>query len=351
MRRFRMNRRNAMRGTLAASLLLGTSALWAQGGYRLLRRVPLGAAEGGREYFDYIAFDAGSRRVFVSRGTEFQVLNADTDAVLGTVKGLKRDHGVAVVADLGRGYITDGDAGEVVVFDLKTFRVTARIKADQDADSILYDTVSKRIFTFNGDPGNSTVIDPVKGTVVATLKLGGKPEQAVADGNGMIYANLEDKSEVVAIDSRTLKITARWPVAPAAHPVSIAMDRQTRRLFIGSRGPAMMVMMDAVSGRIIGPGFPIGGRVDTNVFDPATKLAACSTGDGTIHIFHEDSPEKLSEVRTVKTEYGAKTMALDPKTHNLIVDTADFEERQVPGKKGPQRAARPGTLHLLVYGR
>jgi hypothetical protein len=297
-------------------------------------------------------FDAGSRRIYVSHGTDFKVLNADTDAVIGTVGGFKRDHGVAMVPDLGRGYITDGDAGEVVVFDLKTFKATGRIKADQDADSILYDTVSKHVFTFNGDPGHSTVIDPAKGTVVATLDSGGKPEQAVADGKGTIYANLEDKSLVVAIDSRTLKIKARWPVAPAAHPVSIAMDRQTRRLFIGSREPAMMVMMDADSGKIIGPGFPIGGRVDTNVFDPATRMAACSTGDGTVHIFHEDSPEKFSEVQTVKAEYGAKTMALDPKTHNLIVDTADFETVASPaGKKGPQRRAKTGSLHLLIYGR
>lgn len=174
----------------------------------------------------------------------------------------------------------------------------------------------------------------------------------MADGKGMIYDNLEDKNQVIAIDARSLKITVRWPVAPAAQPVSMAMDRQHRRLFIGSRNPKLLVMMDADSGRIIGQPYPIGSRVDTNVFDPETGLVAASTGDGTLHIFHEDAPDKLSVVETVTTEYGAKTMAFDPKTHNLLVDTADFGEPEaVPGKQGAQRRPKPGTFRLLIYGR
>ena len=323
-----------------------------RGGYHLLRKVALAAAPGGGEYFDYLTFDAAARRVYVSHGTEIQVLNGDTDALIGTVSGLKRDHGVAIVTDLGRGFISDGDAGQVVMFDLKTLKTLGEIKADHDADSILYDPASKRVFCFEGDPNSATVIDPATGKVVATLALGGAPEQAVADGKGMIYDNLEDKGEVIALDTRALKITARWPVAPAMQPVSMAMDRQSRRLFIGSRNPKILVMMDADTGKIIGQPFPIGGRVDTNVFDPETRMVASSTGDGTIEIFHEDSPQQLSKVETVTTEYGAKTMALDPKTHNLLVDTADFEEpATAPGKKGPFRRPKPGTFHLLVYGR
>src|ERR1022692_1961983 len=214
-------------------------------GYHLLRKVPLGAAPGGGEYFDYITFDAAARRVYLSHGTEVKVLDADTDKVLGDISGLKRDHGVAIVTELGRGFISDGDAGEVVIFDLNTLKPIGRAKADNDADSILYDPASKRIFVFNGQPNSATVIDPAKGTVVATLPLGGAPEQAVADGKGMIYDNLEDKNEVIAIDSRTLKITARWPVSPGGQPVSIAMDRQHRRLFIGGRNARLLVVMDA----------------------------------------------------------------------------------------------------------
>ena len=339
----------------AFTLLLAGASVFAfqPGGYHLLRKVALSAAEGGGEYFDYITFDAASHRVYLSHGTEVKVLNSDTDEVVGNITGLKRDHGVAIVPELGRGFISDGETGQVVVFELKTLKTIGQVKAEPDADSILYDPASKRIFCFNGDSKSATVIDPAKQTVVATIPLEGAPEQAVADGKGMIYDNLEDKNEVIAIDTRALKITARWPVAPAGQPVSIAMDRAHRRLFIGSRNPKLLVVMDADNGKVIGQPFPIGGRVDTNVYDPDTGLVAASTGDGTLHIFHEDSPDKLSVMETVTTEFGAKTMALDPKTHNLLVDTADFESSAgSPGKPGnPQRRAQPGTFHLLIYGR
>ena len=351
-----MKRRNfALFGAGSCFLLLGTAVLAFQagGGYHLLKKISLGAAEGGGEYFDYITFDAAARRVYLSHGTEVEVLDADSAAAVGKIGGLKRDHGVALVAELGRGFISDGDAGEVVIFDLKTLQTIGRVKAEADADSIIYDAVSKRIFVFNGDPNSCTVIDPAKGTSVAALPLGGAPEQAVADGKGTIYDNLEDKNEVIAIDSRTLKIKARWPVAPAGQPVSIAMDREHRRLFIAGRNPQLLVVMDADNGKIIGQPFPIGARVDATVYDPETGLVASSTGEGTIHIFHEDSPDKLSVVELVKTEFGAKTMALDPKTHNLLVDTADFDAppAATAQKKNPQRRARPGTFRLLIYGR
>jgi YVTN family beta-propeller protein len=340
----------------ACVLLLSAAvvAFQAGGSYHLLKKISLGAAEGGGEYFDYLTLDAAARRVYLSHGTEVEVLDADSGSVVGKIAGLKRDHGVALVPELGRGFITDGDAGQVVIFDLKTLKTIGQVKADTDADSILYDPVSKRVFVFNGDPNSCTVIDPAKGTVVATLPLGGAPEQAVADGKGMIYDNLEDKNEVIAIDSRTLKIAARWPVAPAGQPVSIAMDRERRRLFIAGRSPQLLVVMDADNGKIIGQPFPIGSRVDANVFDPETGLVASSTGEGTIHIFHEDSPDKLSVVEVVKTEFGAKTMALDPKTHNLLVDTADFDPpaAATPAqKRPPQPRPKPGTFHLLIYGR
>src|ERR1017187_10572206 len=224
----------------ACVLLLSAAVLAFQAGgsYHLLKKISLGAAEGGGEYF-----------VYLSHGTEVEVLDADSGSVVGKIAGLKRDHGVALVPELGRGFLTDGDAGQVVIFDLKTLKTIGQVKADTDADSILYDPVSKRIFVFNGDPNSCTVIDPAKGTVVATLALGGAPEQAVADGKGMIYDNLEDKNEVIAIDSRTLKIAARWPVAPAGQPVSIAMDREHRRLFIAGRNPQLLVVMDADNGR------------------------------------------------------------------------------------------------------
>jgi DNA-binding beta-propeller fold protein YncE len=336
-------------------LALGVYALAAAspGGYHLLKTIPLGAAEGGGEYFDYITVDPAARRVYVSHGTEVKVLDADSYAVLGTITGFKRDHGVAVVPELGRGFVSDGDLGEAIIFDLKTFKKIGEVKADKDADSILYDPASKHIFVFNGEPKTATVVDSAKGTVLATIQLGGAPEQAVADGKGMIYDNLEDTNEVVAIDSRAMQVKSRWPVAPAGQPVSIAMDRKTRRLFVSGRNPKLLVVMDADSGKIIGQSFPIGDRVDTTIFDPETKMVASSTREGTIHIFHEDSPDQLSVVETVKTEFGAKTMGLDPKTHRLFVDTSDFDPPGPPTEKqrNPQPRAKPGTFRVLVYGR
>jgi len=257
--------------------------------------------------------------VYLSHGTEVKVLDADRFADVGTITGFKRNHGVALVPELGRGFVSDGDLGQAVIFDLKTFKTLGQVKADDDADSILYDPVSKRIFVFNGRPKSATVVDPAKGTVVSTISLGGSPEQAVSDAKGTIYDNLEDTDEVIAIDSQSLKVKTRWKVAPAGQPVAIAMDRQRRRLFISGRNPKMLVMMDADNGKVIGPPFPIGDRVDTNIFEPETGFVFASTREGTIHVFHEDSPEKLSVVEIVKTEFGAKTMGLDSKTHNLFV--------------------------------
>ena len=350
MKRLRFTR---LVGSSCFLLLAACILAFQSGGYHLLKKITLGAAEGGGEYFDYITFDAAARRVYLSHGTEVQVLEADTGVLVGTISGLKRDHGIALVPELSRGFISDGDAKQVVIFDLKTLNTIGQVKGEADADSILYDSVSKRIFVFNGQPKNCTVIDPVKGEVVATLALGGAPEQAVADGKGIIFDNLEDTNEVIAIDSRSLQIKSRWPVAPAGQPVSMAMDRVHRRLFIGGRNPKVLVVMDADSGKIIGQPFPIGARVDTNIYDPDTALVASSTGDGTIHIFHEESPDKFNVVETVQTEYGAKTMALDPKTHNLFLDTSDFEPPGAATEKqpNPQRRAKPGTFRLLIYGK
>jgi YVTN family beta-propeller protein len=322
------------------------------GGYHMLKKIPLGAAEGGGEYFDYITVDSAARRVYLAHGTEVVVLDLDAGATVGKIGGMKRNHGVALVPELGRGFISDGDAAQVVMFDLKTLKTIGTIKGEMDADSILYEPVSKHVFVFNGDAKSSTVIDPSKGTVIATIPLGGAPEQAVADGKGMIYDNLEDTNEVIALDSRTLKIQSRWKVAPAGQPVSMAMDRQTRRLFIGGRNPKLLVVMDADTGKIIGEPFPIGDRVDTNVFDPEAQLVASSTREGTIHIIHEDSPNKFTSVETVKTEFGAKTMGLDTKTHNLLVDTSDFDTPAPSAQQpNPQPRAKPGTFRLLIFGR
>jgi YVTN family beta-propeller protein len=236
---------------------------------------------------------------------------------------------------------------------MKTLKPTKTIKAEDDADWILYDNASKRIFVFNGSSKTSTVIDPVKGEVIKSIPLGGAPEQAYADGKGMIYDTLQSTNEIVAIDSKEMTVKSRFPVAPSGAPTSITMDRKNRRLFVGGRGPKTLVMMDADTGKVIGEPFPIGDRVDANVFDPETNMVAAATREGTLHIFHEDSPDKLTAVETIKTEFGAKTMGLDPKTHKLFLTTSDFGPAPAPTDKvpNPQPVATPGTFRLLIYGK
>jgi len=329
----------------------------AGGGYHLLKKVPLGAAPGEgatREYFDYVIPDPAARRIYMTEMTRVVVVNADTDEKVGEITGdWKRIHGVALAPETGHGFITDGDAGNIVMFDIKTLKVLKTFKGEEDADWILYDPASKHVFAFNGDAHTSTAIDPVKGEVIKSIPLGGAPEQAVADGKGMIYDTIASTSEIVAIDTHDMTVKSRWPVAPSGQPTSITMDRKTRRLFVGGRKPAMLVMMDADSGKVIGEGFPIGDRVDANTFDAATDTLAAATREGTLHIFHEDSPDKLSVVETVKTEFGAKTMGLDPKTHKLFLTTSDFGPAPAPTEKqpNPQPVAKPGTFRLLVYGK
>jgi DNA-binding beta-propeller fold protein YncE len=336
-------------------LLLGILALASPPAvhYHLLKKAPLGAAAGGgREYFDYLTVDSHARRVYASHGTEVKVADADTGAVVGTIGGLKQCHGIALVEELGKGFISDGGAAKTVIFDMASLKVTGEAKGEEDADSIIYDPVSKHVFVFNGDPKSATVIDPANGTVVKSIAMGGGPEFAVADGKGMIYNNIEDKNELVAIDSSTLTIKSRWPVAPAGQPTALAMDREHRRLFAAGRNPQKLVILDADSGKVI-QSFPISAGADANVYEAETGLIFVATREGMVHIFHEDSPDKYSEVETVKTEYGAKTMALDSKTHNLYLTTADFGPPPAPTaeRPHPNPAPIPGTFHLLIYGK
>jgi len=326
----------------------------AASGYHLIKTIPLPPAPGNTEYFDYITVDPDARRVYVSHATEVVVLNADDYTVAGRIGNLTLCHGVALVKELGKGFITDGEAEKVVVFDMKSLKVTGEIKTNQpDTDSILYDPASKLIFTINGHSANTTVIDPAKEIVVKNIDLGGNNvETAVADGKGMIYGNNVDKNDIVAIDSRALQIKTRWPVAPEGQPTSMGMDRKNRRLVSGGRGPQILVMMDADSGKVI-QSLPITAGVDATIFEPETGLLFVSTREGMLHIYHEDAPDKLSEVETIKTEYGAKTMGLDSKTHNLFLGTSDFNPPAAPTEKQPHPLprAKQGNFRVLVYGR
>jgi DNA-binding beta-propeller fold protein YncE len=331
----------------------GLAAARPPGSYHLLKKYTFSAAEGStREYFDYITVDSPARRVYLSHGTEIKVIDADNGSVVGSITGLKQTHGVAIASEFGQGFITDGAQGKVIIFDLKTLKVTGDAKADKDADSVAYDPASKRVFVMNGDPHSSTVIDAKSGSVVGTIDLSGGPEFAVADGKGTVFVNLEDKSELVVIDSSTLKIKSRWPLAPAGAPTALAMDVAHRRLFSAGRNPQMLVVLDADNGKVI-QSFPITSGVDAAAYEPETGMLFVSTREGFIHIFHEDSPDKYSAVEQVKTEFGAKTMGLDTKTHNVFVDTADFGPAPAPTAERPHPQPGPilGTFHVLVYAK
>ena len=340
-------------GMCGAALLFGGLVFAAppKGGYHLLKKYELGPAPGGKEYWDYMTFDASTRRLFISHNTEVKVVNADTGAIIGSIPDLKRVHGIALVPDLGRGFVSDGGADEAVIFDLKTLKVSGHIKTGGNPDCILYDPASKHIFTMNGKSNDASVIDPATGMVVATIPMGGRPEYAVADGKGMIYDNIEDKDEVVALDSRANAVKARWPIAPSGGATAMDMDVQHRRLFIGGRNKVLAIM-DADSGKVLQT-FPIGDGVDTNIYEPETGLLFTATREGTLHIFHEDTPDRFSVVETVKTEFGARNMALDPMTHRLFIDTADFAPAALPTAEQPKPQPTPvsGTFRLLVYGR
>ena len=335
---------------IATALLVVSAFAATTVSYHLANTYKFGAASGGREYFDYITFDPGSRRLYLSHGTEVLVVNADTGREVGKISGLKLSHGIAVVPEIGRGFISDGAQGKAIIFDLKTLKVLGEANAAPDADCIIYDPASKYIFTFNGDSHNATAIDPATGKDVGTIDLGGGPEFAVADGQGMIYNNLEDKSEVLAIDSRNLTVKSHWPIAPAGAPAPITMDREHRRLFVAGREPAMLVVMNADDGKVI-QSFPISGGADAEVYDPKTGLIFVSTREGWVHIFHEDSPDQYSEAGKVRTEFGAKTMAYDPETKRIFVDTATFEKAPAATKEHPhpRPTPTPGTFHVLVY--
>jgi DNA-binding beta-propeller fold protein YncE len=315
-------------------------------GYHLLKKVVLG----GEGFWDYLTCDSAARRLYVSHSTHVMVLDADTYKVVGDIPDTEGVHGVALAPEFGRGFTSNGRSSTVTIFDLKTLKALQTVKAGEGPDAIVYDPASKRVFTFNGRGQDTTAIDAATGTVAGTIALGGKPEFAVADGEGHIYNNLEDKSTVVEIDSHQLSVTHRWPLAPCEEPSGMAMDVEHRRLFIGCHNQ-MMAVMDADSGKVLAT-LPIGAGVDADRFDPGTQLAFSSNGEGTLTVIREDSPDKFTEVETVETQRGARTMALDTTTHNVFLVTAEFGPPPAPTPEHPRPrpAIKPGSFTLLVFG-
>jgi len=291
--------------------------------YQITKKIPIP----GQGSWDYVTVDEGGRRLYVSHETQVEVLDVDSGAIVGKVDNTPGVHGIAIAPELGRGFVSNGHASTVTIFDLKTLKKIEDVPVGKKPDAIIYDPATTRVFAFNGQGNSATAIQAVDGKVVGTVDLGGGPEFAAADGTGYIYNNLEDESMVLKINARTLKVEQRWPTAPCASPSSMAMDRANRRLFIGCRSKVMAVM-NADNGRVITT-LPIGDHVDATAFDSESQLVFNSNGEGTITVIHEESPDKYSVVETVKTLPKAKTMALDPKTHQLLLPTAEAGQFEV----------------------
>ncbi len=329
-----------------ATIAICARPLAADGDYHLVKKLVLGG-EGG---WDYLICDSDARRLYISRGSHVMVVDADTYAVVGDIPGTDGVHGIALAPEFGRGFTSDGRSNTVTIFDLKSLKVLGTAPTDEGPDAIVYDPASKRVFTLNGRAGTATAIDAETGKPAGSITLGGRPEYAAADGEGHIYNNLEDKSEIIQIDSRKLTVTARWPLAPCESPSGLAIDKEHRRLFAGCHS-RVMAIMDADTGKVLATP-SIGQGVDANRFDPGTQLAFSSNGDGTLTIVHEDSLEKFAPVASVTTQRGARTMALDLKTHRVFLVTAEFgpAPAHTPEQPHPRPQMVPGTFTLLVFG-
>jgi YVTN family beta-propeller protein len=309
--------------TISVLLLMSLAASAYATDYQVIKKIPIP----GQGSFDYLTVDESGRRLYVSHGTQVDIVDIDSGAVVGKVPNTPGVHGIAVVPDIGRGFVSDGQADSVTIFDLKTLKEIARVPTGKKPDAIIYDPATSRVFAFNGASNSATAIAADTGKVAGTVDLGGGPEFAVADGKGFVFNNLEDESLVLKIDANRLKVEQRWPVAPCQSPSSMAMDRETRRLFVGCRNK-LMAVMNADTGQVITT-LPIGDHVDATAFDTDNGLILNSNGEGTITVIHEDSADKYSVVQTVKTLPRAKTMAPDAKTHQLFLSTVESGQFEV----------------------
>lgn len=330
---------------LALCAIFGITT-FAAGPRHLIKTIPVAGDYG----WDYLTADSEARRLYVSHDREVVVLDLDTGAVIGKIPG-KSVHGIAIAKDFGRGFISCTDPGSIVIFDLKTLAVIDRVPVGDDPNVILFDRKTQHIFTADRGSKRVTALDPKTGKVVGTIDgLGGKTEHAASDDAGHIFLNMQDLHTMLKLDSQTLKVLETWPMAPCQQPSSMDMDRAHNRVFVGCRS-GVMAVVDANNGRIVTTQ-PIGTGVDAAEFDPERGLVYFSCGDGTMSVFHEDTPDKYTLVETVKTQAGARTMAIDRKTGRAFLSVAAFGPRPEakPGNPPSRAPMIPGSFSVLVFG-
>jgi DNA-binding beta-propeller fold protein YncE len=327
------------------ALMLMAVSLQAAPSYQVVKKISL-PGDGG---WDYITLDPEARRLYITHSTQVQVFDIDQEKLIGQITPTQGVHGVALAPGLGRGFTSNGQDGTVTIFDIKDLRILDRVAVGgKNPDTIVFDPRTHQVFTFNGKSNDATVIEAANGKVVKRIELGGRPEFAVADGDGFLYVDLEDASHLLKIDTNQLKVVARWPLAPCEEPSSLAMDRPSNRLFVGCRNKVMAVV-DAASGRVVATS-PIGEHVDATLFDVNAGQIFSINGDGTVTVIQEDSLDTYHVVETVPTERGARTGALDPKTHRLYLPYAERgpEPRPTSDLSHPRPSIKPGTFALLV---
>jgi len=334
------------------ALLASVIAVYAApqaGGYHVIKRMQVGG-DGG---WDYLYIDPDTSRLFIARGSHFQVVDVNSGKVIGdiAIANSTNSHGIALVTDLGKAFTSNGTANTVSVVDLKTLKATQVIDIPgMNPDSIRYDPVTKKIFTFNGKSMDSTVIDAASNKVIGRVDLKGKPEEAISDGKGNMWVNLEDKSTIEEFDAKTYAIKGSWPLAPCDGPSAMAYDDAHHRIFVAC--DKVMVVVNSDNGKVVASP-PIGGDPDGNGYDPGTGLAFASCRDGFVSVIHEDSPDKYTVVGNINTQAGTRTMSLDPKTHMVYTVTADFRPAPpaTPDNPRPRPTPIPGSFVILQIGK
>ena len=333
-------------GTLAATLGAKAAPLPTDAApkYRLLRKIPLKGETG----WDYLSLDAAARRLYVTRGIGITVLDVDRGEVVGEIADTPGVHGVALAPDLGRGFTSNGRDDSVTIFDLKTLATLGKAKTGANPDAIIYEPVTRRVFVFNGRGQSATVLEGASGQVAGEIPVGGKPEFAAVDGAGRVFVNVEDTNELLAIDAKTMRIAARWPLGPGVEPTGLAIDRAHKRLFAGCHNQ-LLVAVDAESGRVVATA-PIGKGVDAVEYDPETATVLTSNGsEGTLTVIHQDAPDAYRVTDNAATQKSGRTMALDSKTHHVFVIAASFgpPPSPSPGTSTPRPPITPGSVVLF----
>jgi YVTN family beta-propeller protein len=330
---------------VALVLLAASAAFAAPPTYKVVGKIKIGG--GGR--WDYSYVDTANHRLYVAHGTQTEVIDTATDKLIGTIPGTNGVHGIAIAADLGRGFTSDGGDNDVTVFDLKTLKVLSKVKTGQNPDAIIYEPVSHRVFTFNGRSADSTAIDAKTGDVItASIPVGGKPEFAQIDGKGHIFANIENKNEIIDVDAKNALVAKRYSIAPCDSPSGLAIDPKGRLYSVCEN--KLMVVSDPASGKVLAT-VPIGAGTDGDAFDDGYAFSA-NGGDGTITMVGETSPGKFEAVATIQTQRSARTIAADQKAHKLYLPAADLSPASVD-KDGKKVRAQPvpETFTILVVGR